>query len=344
MDGGKSRTSFIAHCQIQGAIMRSNILLYSCVLFVWISVASAGNKTDYRYDYWYYEPAEAWLKLHRIPANFTEAFFRCNLEGAVLASPLDDKLLKGMQILKEAWKLDSEIYTGIHATISKGDFTSVEGIPFTKIPVAWAADQPDNLDNQEDCIIMNHNGTVSDARCSEPRPYLCYRKKTAEPVITECGTVDTDYKLDKRTGSCYKFHLQTKTWLRAQETCLAEGGYLAIINSDEEATIMKELFSKYPESVIQSTFPSSLALGFLDWDKKGSWYTVNGQRLDEAGYSKWVDGSPNNRQNRHGGQECGSMYRSARLDDFWCDYVPLVFICEKSPNSLFWNDGQFGTK
>jgi hypothetical protein len=48
--------------------------------------------------------------------------------GAVLASPLNEDLRKAMVALFKMTQVDScGIFTGIHATFSKGDFASVEG-------------------------------------------------------------------------------------------------------------------------------------------------------------------------------------------------------------------------
>lgn len=36
---------------------------------------------EFRFDYTYSKDAEGWLKLHRVPATFRDAFLRCNFEG-----------------------------------------------------------------------------------------------------------------------------------------------------------------------------------------------------------------------------------------------------------------------
>lgn len=59
-----------------------------------------------------------------------------------------------------------------------------------------------------------------------------------------------------------------------------------------------------------------------------------GQTLQEAGYSRWHSGEPNNSTP---GQLCGAVYRDAGLDDLWCEGL-YSFICEKTPGSLLWDD------
>jgi hypothetical protein len=56
--------------------------------------------------------------------------------------------------------------------------------------MTWAPDEPDNYKDSEDCIIMLQNGSMADVRCSETFPFVCYKKKTKNLVINECGTID----------------------------------------------------------------------------------------------------------------------------------------------------------
>ncbi|XP_063824540.1 macrophage mannose receptor 1-like [Ostrinia nubilalis] len=306
---------------------------YLAFYLVYISIASTNG--IFRYDYTYSKEAGGWLKLHQAPVTFTEAFLRCDLEGAVLASPLNANLQAAMIARMTAGaSCASRVFTGFHATISKGDFTSIEGIPLAKIPVQWAMDEPDNFQNQEYCIIMLHNGTLAVTRCNETYPYVCYKKKTNNPVMNKnCGTVDTAYTFEQSTGSCYKFHHLGKTWWRAQMTCLAEGGYLAILNSNQEATVLINLFAKYPANTINLNNKDVVSVGFLDWDQNGTWYTVHGQSIEAAGYARWADNQPSG-SNLFGGAYCGAMARTGLFDDIWCESIPFAFICEKAPESL----------
>ncbi|XP_028161367.1 macrophage mannose receptor 1-like isoform X4 [Ostrinia furnacalis] len=262
-----------------------------------------------------------------------------SIASAVLASPLNANLQTAIARLTAG--VSCPIFTGIHATISKGDFTSIEA----KIPVQWAMDEPDNFQNQEDCTIMLHNGTLADVRCNDTYPYVCYKKKTNNPVMnTNCGTIDPAYTFEQSTGSCYKFHRLGRSWRRAQMTCLAEGGYLAIPNSDQEATILKNLIAQNPANtiIVTSNFRDVVSIGFLDWDQKGTWYTVNGQSIQAAGYASWANGQPDNTKSIDNGSYCGAMFRSGLLDDVWCESVPFAFICEKAPdNSLVPDDEEY---
>ncbi|XP_059056886.1 macrophage mannose receptor 1-like isoform X2 [Achroia grisella] len=295
---------------------------------------SVSESREYRFDYTYNNEIAGWWKLHRIPGTWNEARLRCHAEGAVLASPLNEHLLRVMKTIVATNSLQCGIYSGIHATLSKGVYNSVEGVPLSRIPVSWAPGEPDNYENNESCLLLIPNGTMADVNCTQVFPYICYKKKTQSVVQTTCGTTDTKYFLEPRTGSCYKFHYIGQTWHQAYMTCAAEGGHLAIINSATEAQALKELFAKYPANTIMAKYKDPALVGFLDWSKDNTWFTIHGETLDEAGYNNWPAGQPDNMKHGNQGEQCGGLFRSGYLDDVWCEHLTLPFICEKSPDSL----------
>lgn len=296
-----------------------------------VLVAEGRWEKEYRFDYTYNETVIGWLKLHYIPATWDEARLRCHAEGAVLASPLDEPLLNAMNdmVAKSTSNTNCGIFSGIHSTIYKGVYSSVEGIPLSKIPVRWAPGEPVS-EYDEGCLLLVWNGTMAVGNCTDSYPYICYKKKTHYVKFTACGT-DDKYQLNTKTGSCYKFHNVCQTWRRAYMTCAAEGGHLAIINSPTEAELLKELYAKHPASNIFCKYKDTTMVGFLDWSKDGFWFTIHSETLEEAGYSKWNNGTPDNNKLGTLGQHCGGMTRNGLLNDVWCDTVPFSFICEKNP-------------
>lgn len=54
-------------------------------------------------------------------------------------------------------------------------------------------------------------------------------------------------------------------------------------------------------------------------------FVFSGQTLEEAGYTKFSGGEPNNSTE---GEYCGSVYRTALYNDLWCENH-YAFICEK---------------
>ncbi|XP_045448529.1 macrophage mannose receptor 1-like [Melitaea cinxia] len=289
----------------------------------------------YRCDYTYDAAAGGYLKLQRIPANWREARLRCHLEGSKLASPLNADLSAAMRRLMKEDGMKCGIFTGIHSTFSRGDFHSVEGVPLPNIPHKWAEGEPDNYNDKESCIMMLENGDIADVTCEEPLPYVCFKKSSKRLHVNGCGLTDPEYALDIRTGSCYKFHRVPRTWSRAFMTCTAEGGQLAIINSETESTVIKEIFAKNPPASMPGNFWKEVAfMGFHDWGEHGEFLTIEGDTLTEAGFAKFSPGEPNNATT---GEFCGAVYRNGMYDDLWCENK-YAFICEKSPDSLACDD------
>ncbi|KOB70625.1 C-type lectin, partial [Operophtera brumata] len=124
-------------------------------------------------------------------------------------------------------------------------------------------------------MLTGSNGSVGDVKCTAVFPFVCYKKRTQSLVFNECGTHDTEYNLDTRTGSCYKFHRRSMTWPRAYTTCIAEGGYLVIMNSDLESQVIRELYAMNPDNVIVSFAPHHAAIGIYDFGDGSYWLTIH---------------------------------------------------------------------
>lgn len=87
----------------------------------------------------------------------------------------------------------------------------------------------------------------------------------------------TEYNLDARTGSCYKFHRGGLIWSRAYMTCAAEGGHLAVIDTVGEQLVLKDIFAKHAQNTLfNAVFKDSALIGFSDWGEKGTWTTIHG--------------------------------------------------------------------
>ncbi|XP_063529595.1 secretory phospholipase A2 receptor-like [Cydia strobilella] len=282
--------------------------------------------------YEYVPEVDAWLRLHIEPAIWPDARLRCHLEGGALASPTTSAMSNAMIEMLASNKLTMRhAYIGVHAFISKGDFMSMDGIPMANLSVRWREGEPDNAKNEEDCVVLNGVGEAIDVSCNTPRPYFC-RKENAKMIIDKCGTTAEGYKLESRTGSCYKFHRVSRTWHRAAMACQAEGGHLVVINSNEEAQVLKDIFGRNKNEA---------SVGVWDWNEHGEWnrsvyrkwigdafLIITGETLSDAGYEGWAKNEPNNA----GGKEfCGVINRDARLNDFSCDKL-IPFICEITPS------------
>ncbi|KAL0840849.1 hypothetical protein ABMA28_014654 [Loxostege sticticalis] len=274
--------------------------------------------SSFRVDYEFYPLANGWLKLHRIPVPWAEARLTCLLEGARLASPISKGLAEVMRTYAKEEQLP-DIHTGIQAIASSQNYISSEGVPLSRIPITWAAGQPDNLNNSQRCLAMTPQGEMEDTDCEDIRPFFCYKKKDGFSTMNECGYHDKTYQVDPATGHCYKLHQTPTTWHMGLTTCSAEGGHLAVINSEAEANFIKNLAARHNEKKFVS-------LGFYTWYPEIKlWQTLDGYLLNETGFERWQKGQPNNLS---GQEHCGSIdIETMQLNGRVCSYTNS-FLCE----------------
>nr|AKP99429.1 LL1 [Spodoptera exigua] len=133
--------------------------------------------------------ANGWLKVHQIPATWEEAFLRCHYEGAVLASPLTQQLSKAIENkFSDISCYSQSIHLGIHDLYPTGDFVTVEGVPLESLMLKWSS-----FKSTGDCFAMSRDGRSFMTKCTESRPYVCY-KKLDNLTMNICGTFDDAYR------------------------------------------------------------------------------------------------------------------------------------------------------
>ncbi|XP_063376607.1 hemolymph lipopolysaccharide-binding protein-like [Cydia fagiglandana] len=142
--------------------------------------------------YEFVQEADAWLRLHMVPAVWSDARLRCQLEGGVLASPSTDAITRAMLTQMIRHKVTSRnVFTGIHALNFDLDFTSLDGVPLSKINLDWAPNEPDD-DNEEEqkCVVLNGAGQVADVSCNDKHPYFCKKESSVMNTTSDCPTTD----------------------------------------------------------------------------------------------------------------------------------------------------------
>lgn len=85
--------------------------------------------------------------------------------------------------------------------------------------------------------------------------------------------------MDNKTGSCYKLHSKILPWSEAFKTCAAEGGYLAVINSDEEAELVKNILAKQSSKNFKAKYCNEFYIGYHDWGQLHNYMTIHGNTL-----------------------------------------------------------------
>lgn len=99
-------------------------------------------------------------------------------------------------------------------------------------------------------------------------------------------------------------------------------GYLAIINSEAEEQLLLRLMK---DNNIRTAW-----LGIHDLYQEGEWVTIEGDPLEETGYTGWttkLTQFPNQPDNFGGNQNCGLLIVEGGMDDVYCNDVNSYF-CE----------------
>ncbi|XP_066997327.2 hemolymph lipopolysaccharide-binding protein [Anabrus simplex] len=122
--------------------------------------------------------------------------------------------------------------------------------------------------------------------------------------------------------SYYKMHTNPLTWDDARDKCIQEGAHLIVLNSDQEAEVVRTYFGRKPK-LVNATSESHTHIGFHDRYTEGTYNTVLGGLLNETGYVEWNPTEPTGNT----AQNCGLANASGRMYDNPC-WWKLFFICE----------------
>ncbi|KAK7865919.1 hypothetical protein R5R35_001627 [Gryllus longicercus] len=86
-------------------------------------------------------------------------------------------------------------------------------------------------------------------------------------------------------SSLYRLHTRALPWEEAAAACRRDGAHLLVVNSEAEALVVKEFFSRKPQ--LENAFNAFwLAVGFRRFMGRNE--TVLGGSLETSGYNKWA--------------------------------------------------------
>ncbi|XP_066998485.2 hemolymph lipopolysaccharide-binding protein [Anabrus simplex] len=131
-----------------------------------------------------------------------------------------------------------------------------------------------------------------------------------------------DYEFHPLVGR-YKLHKTAQTWTEAFNICQQEGAHLAVINSDTEAQVLKDMLIRNEKPVAY--------VGVNDIVTEGKFVTIFGEELSKTGYAKWAPNEPNNMGGSATapGEDCVALIKDTALfNDYSCTRKH-PFICEQ---------------
>ncbi|XP_070537296.1 L-selectin-like [Ptychodera flava] len=128
----------------------------------------------------------------------------------------------------------------------------------------------------------------------------------------------------------YTFHHEAKSWDGAQDSCVSQGGMLAVV--PDESTHQALL-----DYITNNGFDSLVNRGYwigLHYDNGNYTWTNDDQLISNCHFETWVPGEPNRKKNRRfGTQECIQMWKSNNYDwdDDFCakakQYICMNYMC-----------------
>ncbi|XP_067005245.2 hemolymph lipopolysaccharide-binding protein [Anabrus simplex] len=141
-------------------------------------------------------------------------------------------------------------------------------------------------------------------------------------IVTVSGSSPPDgYEVINGLGY-YKMYTTPVTWDQARENCGLDGAHLIVINSEQEADVVRTLFARHPK-IPGATREVYAHIGFHDRYTEGKYVTLLGDTLEKAGYAIWDRGQPE----KSTSQNCGYASRDAKFHDGPCEWK-LAYVCE----------------
>ncbi|XP_017584697.1 PREDICTED: macrophage mannose receptor 1 isoform X1 [Corvus brachyrhynchos] len=154
--------------------------------------------------------------------------------------------------------------------------------------VAWAPNEPNFANNDENCVIMSEDfGFWKDVSCAVKNAFICERHNStysgfAPTVLPPLGGCPETWLLFN--NKCYKIFGSREdeklTWHSARSVCRELGGNLASIHSDQ----VQAFLTFHLNDIASGTW-----IGLNDINSEDTYLWTDGSVFD---YSKWARGFP----------------------------------------------------
>ncbi|XP_030908399.2 macrophage mannose receptor 1 [Melopsittacus undulatus] len=179
----------------------------------------------------------------------------------------------------------NSFYIGLSVSLDK-TFGWMDGSPVNY--VAWAPNEPNFANNDENCVVMyTQTGTWNDLNCGSVELFICERlNSTVRPTVAPTapppkgGCPEDWLLLDNKCFKVFGFNENdTLTWHAARNNCIDFGGNLATISRKEmQASLMSLLKNAATDAWI----------GLNDINQEHAYLWTDGSPVY---YTNWAKGS-----------------------------------------------------
>ncbi|XP_027551432.1 macrophage mannose receptor 1-like [Neopelma chrysocephalum] len=230
-----------------------------------------------------YKHKEYYFSKEVMPMQKARDFCKKNGGDLAVIESESEKTFLWKYIFYKDW--GNSFYIGLSVSLDK-TFRWMDGTPVNY--VAWAPNEPNFANNDENCVVMyTHTGTWNDLNCGSVELFICERlNDTVRPTVAPTspppkGGCPEDWLLFD--NKCFKvFGLDendTLTWHAARNNCIDFGGNLATISKKEEQAFLMSLLKEAA---------TDAWIGLNDINQEHMYLWTEGSPVD---YTNWAKGS-----------------------------------------------------
>ncbi|RMC04930.1 hypothetical protein DUI87_18106 [Hirundo rustica rustica] len=245
-------------------------------------------KKDYEYvvgeDNWItYKHKEYYFSKEAMSMERARGFCKKNGGDLVVIESETEKKFLWKYVFHKDW--GNNFYIGLSVSLDR-TFQWMDGTPVNY--VAWAPNEPNFANNDENCVVMyTHTGTWNDINCGSVELFICERlNNTVRPTVAPTspppkGGCTEDWLLfDNKCFKVFGFNENdTLTWHAARNNCIDFGGNLATISKKEEQAFLMSLLKNAA---------TDAWVGLNDINQEHTYLWTDGSPVD---YTNWAKGS-----------------------------------------------------
>uniref|UniRef100_A0A8U8CMH1 Uncharacterized protein n=1 Tax=Geospiza parvula TaxID=87175 RepID=A0A8U8CMH1_GEOPR len=193
------------------------------------------------------------------------------------------------RFLKRALKKNQIGYfIGLRVSLDK-KFSWVDGTPVTY--VAWAPNEPNFANNEENCVIMlSEHGLWNDINCGSANKFVCEKNNssinsTLPSPLPPGGCPESWIFFNNKCFKVFASNItRNLTWHAARDVCFSLGGNLATIPNEQ---VQAFLFYHLKHAT------TNVWIGMNDINRESTFLWTDGSTVS---YTNWVNGAPEKQQ------------------------------------------------
>uniref|UniRef100_A0A8C3N3X0 Uncharacterized protein n=1 Tax=Geospiza parvula TaxID=87175 RepID=A0A8C3N3X0_GEOPR len=179
-------------------------------------------------------------------------------------------------------------FIGLRVSLDK-KFSWVDGTPVTY--VAWAPNEPNFANNEENCVIMlSEHGLWNDINCGSANKFVCEKNNssinsTLPSPLPPGGCPESWIFFNNKCFKVFASNItRNLTWHAARDVCFSLGGNLATIPNEQ---VQAFLFYHLKHAT------TNVWIGMNDINRESTFLWTDGSTVS---YTNWVNGAPEKQQ------------------------------------------------